>query len=328
MALKDTEYMYISARIKAREGQTTYSARIKGYLECKTLSELCNIVLPGVSLDAMAQRDALESYFDGAVKSAFELVRESAPDPKCFDFLLYEYDACNLKTLIKGTIRDVSVDGMLYEIGTVSIEDIRTAVSTRHTENVLAPNMASALGEAYEAYSKTKDARVIDFIIDRACFADMLENARLCGSDLAIELVKTRIDGINISTLQRIVHSSLADKQSTLDMAFIPGGQIPLDLLLRVLDDSEYSLLDALEGTKYRDIVRSLGEGFGFFALERAMDMAYLALIDEVKYIPFGVEVVCSYLVNTLFEAKNARIIIAGIASGLDEEKIRERARI
>ena len=328
MALKDTEYMYISARIKAREGQTVYRARINSYLECKTLSELCAVVLPGATLDAVAQRDALERYFDDAVKSAFELVRESAPDPKCFDFLLYEYDACNLKSLIKGEIRDVSVDEMLYEIGTVSIEDMRLAVSTRRAQEILPENMALALGEAYEAYSSTRDARVIDFIIDKACFADMLENARLCGSALAIELVRTRIDAINIATLQRILRSTLSDKQSTLDMAFICGGQLPLDALLRVIDDGEFSLLDALEGTKYRDIVRSLGAGFSFSELERALDMAYFALIEEVKYVPLGVEVVCSYLVSTLFEAKNARIIIAGIASGLDEEKIRKRARI
>ncbi|MBQ2810147.1 MAG: V-type ATPase subunit [Clostridia bacterium] len=326
MALKDTEYMYISARIKAREGQTTYYARVKSYLDAKSLLDLCAI--SGVTLDGESEREALENHFDKRVREAFELVKEGAPEPKYFDFLLYEYDACNLKVLIKGSIRKMSVDGMLYEIGTVDAKALKEALEARRLEGVLPSNMVRAVDEAYEAYSRTGDARVIDLIIDKACFADMLENSRLCGCDLAQALIKLRIDSINISTLQRILKSEIADKISTFNMAFIDGGEIAYERLERVLSDEEYSLIDALEGSELRDTIRSLGNEYSFSRLERALDMKYMSLIDEVKYVPFGVEVVCSYLVNTLYEAKNARIIIAGLAMGLDEDKIRERVRI
>lgn len=326
MALRDTEYMYISAAISAKEGQISGKVRVRSYLECDTLSELCALV--GVEVDAEGEREALEAHFDKAVRDAFEFVKRNAPTPEYFDFLLYEYDACNLKTLLKGMIREMNVDSMLYEIGSASVDDLKNALITRKFDEVLPKNMAEAATEAYEAYSRTRDARVIDLIIDKACFADMLENAGLCGCKLAIDLVRVRIDSINIMTLQRILKSDIPDKVSTLDMAFILGAEISLDRLIRVIEDSEYSLLDALDGTKYKDIVRSLGSDFGFLALERALDMEYLSLIEDVKYIPFGAEVVCSYLVNTLNEAKNARIIIAGISAALTKEKLRERLRI
>ena len=327
MALKDTEYMYISAKIKAREGSTTYSERIRSYLDSRSLSELYSTAIGEAPSGTGDEREALEAYFDKRVEDAFALVKESAPDAGYFDFLLYEYDACNLKTLIKCMIRGISCDGMLYQYSAVSIDALKHALEKRSFDEVLPKNMALATQEAIEAYSKTKDASIIDIIIDKACFADMLENARLCGSQLAIELVKTRIDSINIVTLQRILHSDVADKISTYDMAFIDGADIEKGRLLDVFEREEYTLLDALDGTPYKEMVRSLGKEYSFSALERTLDRKYLSLVEEQKYVPFGFEVACSYLVNTLSEAKNARIIIAGIAAGLDTEKIKERVR-
>lgn len=327
MALSNTEYMYASAKVKAREGALSYSDRITSYLECKSIDALYDLMLPGVVPEGKTKKEAIEERLDGMLESAVLLVRENAPKPEYFDFLQYEYDCCNLKTLIKCMLRDISSDSMLYGIGTVPAEELKKALSERKLDYVLPKNMQTAAAEAIEAYSKTKDARIIDFILDRACFKDMLENSRLSGCKMCEMLVKTRIDSINIVTLERIARSQIADKESTLSEAFLEGGEIPLDTLSKRLRDENATLLSVLFETDYRDTVRNLGENYSFTELERALDERYLSIVKAEKYVPFGPEVLCSYLVNTVFEVKNARIILAGLSSGLDKEKIRERVR-
>lgn len=326
MALKDTEYMYISAKIKAREGQSTYAERIKAYTECNTVDELYALVSSVADLKGNSKREALEAYFENKVSEAFELVRQDAPDPSYFDFLLYEYDACNLKTLIKCMIRGISYDGMTYPYSSASVEELEGALKRRDFTDVLPENMANGALEALDAYNLTKDAGVIDAVIDKACFADMLENSKKSKNALARDIVLLRIDKINIITLQRILKSSLPDKPSMLDSVLLDGGEIPKCNLIRVAQDEGYTLSDALDGTRYKEITfLAKNSESPLDVYEKALEKMYADRIDEEKFVPFGTEVVCLYLVNTLNEAKSARIVIAGLSSSLPKEKIKER---
>lgn len=326
MALKDTEYMYISARIKAREGITTCAEKIKSFAECGSIEEFYALVSSTTELSGENKRDALENYFESKVSEAFELVRQDAPDPTYFDFLLYEYDACNLKTLIKCSIRGISHEGMKYSYASVPLADLETALKKRDFEGVLPKNMANSAIEAIDAYNLTKDAGVIDAIIDKACFADMLENSAKSKNALAHDIVVLRIDKVNIITLERILKSSLPDKASILDSVLLDGGEVPKDNLIRVATDEGYTLADALYGTKYKEII-SLAKNSEnpLDVFEKALEKISIDRINEEKFVPFGMEVPCLYIMNTLLEAKSARIVIAGLSSGLSKEKIKER---
>ena len=327
MALKDTEYAFASAKIRAKEGQATSSEKAMAYLDCKSISALYDLVLSGVTLTDLTQKEAIESQLDKRIQDAFDLVKENVPEPKYFDFLLYEYDCCNIKTLIKCMIRGISAEGMLYSYSTADVEELKSGLEKRNLEGILPTNMASAALEAIEMYNKTQDPKKIDFILDKACFADMTENSALCGCKLARELVRHRIDAINIITLQRILKSDIADKKSIFEQAFIENGLLSLKELLSAYDSEPTSLSELLRGTPYSLVIGKIGAEPTLAQLEKAFDEAYLALAREQRYVPFGAEVVCSYLVNTLFDVKNARVVLAGLAAGLPNEKIRERVR-
>ena len=324
MAKDALEYMYSSARIKAKEGAQGYEERLNSYLSCKSISQLCYLLMPGEEISHREKREAVEKYFANKVSNALSLIQEIAPEPRYFDFLLYEYDCCNLKTLIKCQIKGIDSDGMLYEYSSVSSDLLKEALEKRSFDGVMPRNMARTATEAIDAFARTKDPKVIDLVLDRACFADMLENAKLCGNKIAEGLVKARIDSINIMTSKRISLSEIADKVSIFDMAFIEGGALEKKLFLPMLEGEDKRLSDVLFGTDYNfDSIDKMT----LSSLEKALDERYLSIAREAKYVPFGFEVLCSYIVNTIFEAKNARIISASLASGMSEEEIRERVR-
>ena len=64
-----------------------------------------------------------------------------------------------------------------------------------------------------------------------------------------------------------------------------------------------------------------------FAALERAADEMQLSLIQKTRFVPFGLPVLCGYLLSALYQVKNLRIIFSLRALGSDGAAIRERMR-
>lgn len=328
MAIKDTEFLYASSNIRAIEGSESYSERLRRFSECKSVGELYS-QLTGGETDSGASGDIkerIEKMLDDRLCSSVSLVMKIVPDKKLYNFLLYEYDCCNLKTAIKCAIMGIPCEDRLYGCGTVSADKISKDVSEGRFD-IFPKNMASSAKKAREAYEKTKDPSVIDMILDRACFEDMLENVNEYGCEKFISLVKARIDRVNIMTFIRIAKSDIPDKQKALDEALVDGGTVSKSFLIGKLDSYDGNIESILSATPYQSVLSSLGSGAGLSELEKALDDVYLSLVKDMKFVSFGAEIPCAYLISTSYEIKNIRIILAGIASSLPQEKIRERVR-
>lgn len=328
MAIKDTEYLYASSNIRAIEGPESYSERLRRFLECKSVGELYS-QLTGGETDSGASGDVkerIEKMLDDRLCSSVSLVMKIVPDRKLYNFLLYEYDCCNLKTAIKCAIMGIQCNDRLYDCGTVPADKISRDVPEGKYD-IFPKNMALFAPRARETYEKTKDPSVIDTILDRACFDDMLENVNEYGCTKFISLVRARIDRVNIMTFIRISKSDIADKQRALDEALVDGGTVSKSSLLGKLDGYDGNIDAILAATPYQRALSSLSQEAGLSEIEKALDDIYLSLVKDMKFVSFGAEIPCAYLINTSYEIKNIRIILAGIASSLPQEKIRERVR-
>ena len=328
MAIKDTEFLYASSNIRAIEGSESYSERLRRFSECKSVGELYS-QLTGGETDSGASGDIkerIEKMLDDRLCSSVSLVMKIVPDKKLYNFLLYEYDCCNLKTAIKCAVMGISCEGRLYECGTVPADRIAKDVSEGRFD-IFPKNMANAAGKAREAYEKTKDPSAIDMILDRACFEDMLENANEYGCEKFISLVKARIDRVNLMTFIRVAKSDISDRQKTLDEALVDGGTLSKGSLIGKLEGYDGNIEAVLSATPYHSALSMIGSDFSLSSLEKALDDVYLSLVKDMKLVSFGAEIPCAYLINTSYEIKNIRIILAGIASSLPQEKIRERVR-
>lgn len=333
MAVKytPTDFMYSSARVRALENSVINRERTERLLEAKSSADILlsltelgfDIIRSGGESGEILREDTLLSILERAYRETSELCA-GAP---ILDFLRYQYDCNNIKAIIKCNSRGVSPDNMLFSFGTISRETLTVAMREANYTS-LPQHMAKAVPEAIEAFAQTSNPQKVDLILDRACFADMLESALSSGVEYSVRLVRAKIDLINILTCIRIINMKLyLAADPFMREAFIDGGTLPLDFFISGLEYGIVKLFEALEYTPYSAIVREADAESPLYTVERVADNFWLGIAKEAKYIPFGAPVLVGYIIALEYEVKNIRIIMAGKDAGLSSDAIRERLR-
>lgn len=336
MKLQPTEYMYGSARVRAMENNIVGRERLGVLVDAKTTDEaMAKLAEYGIApdkQDAMSvsgeeRSKAREDMLLSVLKSAYDTVSSVCPDPSVFTWLRYPYDCNNIKAAIKCFIRNIDPSDMLFDFGSVPADKVKECVSTGDY-TVLPKNMAAAAIEAREEFAKTKDPRCIDTVLDKACYADMLENAAM-SDDLFVDWVKAKIDLTNIMITLRIIRMrSGVVGRMMLESVCLDGGSFDKDFFLGIYDGGEDALWDALFVTEYASLATAASESDGSLAtLERSADDLWMQKIKDAKWMPFGAPVLAAFLVGHEYEVKNIRMILAAKDAGLSSEIIRGRLR-
>ena len=339
-AYRDTDYMYVSALARAKErgiiGKDGLSRMIDS--EAAILAEHGYIPSAKEGLSP-GERDRLideelSARFDEieAVLPHFEGETHSIVTP-----LRYPYDCNNIKMALKCSIRGIGTDGLLFGAGTLTPETVTAMVAGELKEEDVRPcgksraegvpfNMSRALRDAKDAYAASKNPRVIDLLLDRACYADMLEAAETMGVPYLTDYVKLKIDSTNLLTALRVVrmYGDSPVRGSVLEDALLDGGD--LDLLSAT--DGREAIADAVRSdARFGKIASHLTETDSLSELERIIDGVISDFIIESKRVSFGAEVPIGYLLGFELSVKNVRIVMAGKEAQLDGALIRERLR-
>lgn len=324
--INTTEYMYCSARIRALESSLFSSDKLFALMDCNGIldaaQKLEELGVPIIRADGgeIMVEETLESF----CKIAWEQVISCTPAAQHLNFLRYPYDCINLKAVVKCHFRGISPESMLYSYGSVSAEHAMVAVSDASS---YPKSMAAAVGDAMEAYAKTKNPQSIDVILDKACYKDMLECAKASGCGLSLELVKLRIDLTNIITCVRLIRMRMGGAGKALLLsAIIEGGRYDERFFCEAYDEGEDGLCEKLAFSHYDKFVATLRES-GLSAAEKYADDMYMELARSAKMIPFGPEVAIGYLVAVENQSKNLRIILDSKATGKSADEVRERLR-
>jgi len=330
-AVKNTDYLFSTSRIRSIENNLLDAARIEKMLDAKTVGEAIRVLyecgyeeLPEES----SQTDEFEGILVAEQKKTYEMIKQITPKPECFDFLLYCYDYHNIKTVIKCEFANLSSNDMLVHIGKFPAEKIKSCVVER-AFSPLTDSMASAARNAIEDYAKNKDPQMIDIIVDKACFEDMALSAAKIQNTFVSGYVRLSIDTINVKTFVRMRH--MKKQRDFFQKAFISGGNIGENLFAANYDESSDVIAERLEPfglcEAFKDGVEALSETGKFTVLERFLDNLVMEYVKAAKYISYGVEPIVAYLVAKENEIKTARIILSGKKARLDSESVKERLR-
>lgn len=327
--VKTTDYMYCSARIRALETRLLGADGLRAVADASglegALSRLSELGYETVRLeDGTAD---VEGTIQKIYTDACRLLDSMLPYPELTGFMRYPYDCNNLKACIKCGIRGISPDGMLYDCGVYSADDARAAVAGEYS--VYPEHMSAAVGEATEAYAKNKNPQSIDLILDRACYADMLNAAVASKCELAAELVRTRIDITNIIIFIRIARMNMGRTGlPLLSGALLCGGEYGIDFFTDAYDGGESGLCELLAFSKYEKFIRCICENPNSLSqVEKYADDIYMELARRAKSVPFGPEVAIGYLIAVEYEVKNLRIILDAKRAGRTVENILQGMR-
>lgn len=319
---KETDYLYASARVRAAENRLIGSDKLEAAISARDASEIEGLI-GGIDVKEK-QGDRLSAY----LADAYSFIAEISPDEGIASFLRYPYDCNNIKAALKCHFRGSDPEEMMFSFGTVAVKDI-LSMPTGGDYSALPKNMCAAAEEAFRAYSVSKDPQLIDIILDKACFADMLEAARASGESFALELVRMKIDLVNIMMCIRVIRMGGGfSERDVLSRSLIDGGELKKDELYACEDED--ALASLLSGSVYSPLSEYVGsDGKASLArIERICDDLYMKKIKSTRSLPFGAPILCAYLAAVEYEVKNLRIILAGKRAGLSGERLRERVRI
>lgn len=322
--LKDTDYLFISAKIRAMERSALTAERMERMLQAAT-PELCAQVLGEMGYPDFDVHSEASLYAALAKEreNVFREISASLPDHTIADVFKLKYDYHNLKTIIKSRGSDVSA--LLLDAGRIPPQTLLETYLQRGNWDFLPKTLAAAAQEATDVLHETGDPQRCDFILDRAYFKEMLDLARQSKCDYLVNYVRTTIDAANLRDLVRAMRMQRSG--AFLRQVLYDGGTISVDQIVA----QSGSIAELYRSTILKDAAE-LGEaavntGGSLTHFEKALDNALLKRAADARRIPFGVEVVIGYIIARENDLTAARIIMTGRMAGIDADTIRERLR-
>ena len=332
-----TEYAYASARLSALENHMVGKERLGVLIEAKNRAEVLSRLAEFGEMyrlstseraDGEAVSLATEQMLLSLLTTAYKEVSEAVPERDVYRHFRYPYDCNNIKAMLKCQIRGVNPDDMLFDFGSVPVDDLKVAMAEGKYQ-MLPPSMAQGVAEAKEAYAKTGDPQLIDAILDKACYADMLASATASGSETLLSWVKVKIDLVNVMICLRILRMKRGETgRLFMQQTLLSGGFLDENFFVTAFGGGEEALWRGLASGVYHRFVSAVeASDKTLAAIEKCADDEYMRVVRDDAKVPFGVEVAGGYLLGCETAVKNIRIVLAAKDAGLDNQKIRERVR-
>lgn len=325
------DYVFASARVRGAEKNLLTREMAEKMADSKNAAEAVRILLDlgyggedaelrdGADTDDLLARELMKTY---------DFILEVAPDKSVFDpfFCVYEYH--NLKVLLKAEFAGTEAKPALIPIGARSPEELADMVREREFLSA-GEIMRSAVLEAIDVFSRTKDPQRIDFILDKACYAEMSAAAEKGGSRFIQDYVKLAIDLVNLKAFLRV--REMKRPWEFFKQVLLAGGSLDEAFFEHSFEDSFDQLAEKLLSCGLSDVVAqggaALAETGRFTVLEKLCDDKLTDFARDAKYISFGVEPLAAYLIAREGDIRLARIILAGLEQGLARDAIAERMR-
>ena len=323
---KDTDYAAISARLRVMEGRLLTRERMEQLIEAREDGE-CFKFLQDCGYPEMAALTLpeLEKALAQAQAELFADMEKSMDDPDVLAVFRVKYDYHNAKALIKSQARDVDAAHLLVAGGRYDPQALGEGFAKGELPENVSETYRAALWAAKDLLATSSDPQQADFLLDKACYEEMLACARAAKSPFLTDYVKLTIDSLNLRSVVRALRAQRG--KELLEAALIPGGTVDVNTL-SFAKPTELPRLFPKELEKAAAEGAALLEGQGSMtAFERLCDDAVVRYIQKARKVPFGVEVVVGYLFARQSELTALRIILSGRLARLPKDTIRERLR-
>lgn len=326
--IKDTDYLVISARIKAMESGLLTRERMEQILDARSDEEVAKILQDCgyPELDA-ADPEAMDAALAAAREATLSDLADGAPDPRYIDIFKLKYDYHNIKAILKAEAMDTDPAGMLMDMGRVSAAELKEALRSGELDG-LPPLLASAAAEAREVLQTTRDPQLCDIVLDRWCYRDMDAAAEATGSAFLRGYVQVQIDAANLRTLVRTLR--MGKNEEFLRGVLFEGGEIPPDALLSVSAARGGGLAELYAPTRFQAAaeagVQAL-QGGPLTEFEKKCDDVVGEYLSGALFVPFGEAPLVGYLAARETEYTNLRILLMGRGAGIAPDIIRSRLR-
>ena len=326
--IKDTDYLAISARVKAMETTLLTWERMMQILDARSEAEALKMVQESGYPDLTAtDPEALDRVLSAAREEMLSDLTGGAPDPRYIELFKIKYDYHNVKAILKAAAMGISPERMLMDMGRVSAAELREAVAAGELDGLPAM-LAAAVQEAKAVLETTRDPQLSDIVLDRWYYLDLAAVAEETGSAFLDGYVKVQIDAANLRVLVRTLR--MGKNAAFLQDVLFEGGDVTADQLLKVAAAGGSGLTEAYAAGLLEDAAAAGAaalQGGALTEFEKLCDDAVNEYLSGAQFVPFGEAPLVGYLAGRETEFTNLRILLIGRSMGLAPEIIRDRLR-
>lgn len=326
--IKDTDYLAISARVKAMETGLLTRERMEQVLEARSGEEAVKLLQECgyPELDARSP-EAMDAALSAAREATLSDLAGGAPDPRYIDMFKLKYDYHNIKAALKAAAMNVSPDSMLMDMGRVPAAVLKEAILTGRLDE-LPEGLAAAAAEAKEVLDSTRDPQLSDIALDRRYYEEMGGLAEETGSAFLAGYVKIQIDAANLRALVRTLR--MGKGSDFLKTVLLEGGGVGTDAILAAANAGGGGLTELYGPTALQAAAEAGAEalrGGPLTAFEKLCDDTVGEYLAGAQFVPFGEAPLVGYLAARETEYTNIRILLMGRSAGLPPDVIRSRLR-
>lgn len=316
---KDTDYLAISARIRAMETRMLTREKMDRMIDARDTTEATKVLdecgYTGGTLDEMLAR-ARDQVFRDMVRSV--------PDPRLVEVFQIKYDYHNAKAILKALAMGQDPSRLLLEGGRYAPAKLLDDWQ-RESLRDCSPVFRKAMEEAAKVLAEEADPQKADLVLDRASCVEMAELAKALDSKFLQGYVRLTVDVANLRGAVR-VHRMGRDAEF-LRQALLEGGNVSVQAIAAVRAEGLHEVFRGGPLAAAAELGAKLTAGGSLTAFERECDNALTAYLESARRIPFGEETVIGYLYAKEQEFTAIRAIFAGRTAGLDGDTIRSRLR-
>lgn len=327
MANKDTDYLYISGRVRSLEGKLLNQERMDRMLDAPTPMDAARVLVEcGYPEVEEVTPSSINKMLTEQQQKVFEDLSRDAPDQNIVDAFRIKYDYHNAKALLKAEVLGIDADDLMSHAGRVPVEKMQDAIRTSEFTSIPG-RLSQGIREAREVLGNTRDPQQSDTVLDRAWFEDMMAMADESDSDFLRGYVRLNIDAVNLKSLVRVMR--MGKDADYLRTVLFPNGNIGEDRISGLLSSGgQMTDLYATSALKEAAEAGSAAtQGGSLTQFEKLCDNAIMDYVRKAKYVAFGEATLVAYLAAKESELVAARIILTGRLAGLSADTIRERLR-
>ena len=325
--IRDTDYLTLSTRVRAMETRLVTRERMERMLDARTDEEAVKVLSECGYEELPALTNAgLDDLLSRARAALYRELHTAAPDKRVVELFQMKYDYHNAKVLVKAAAVGAEPDRMLMEGGRWSPERLKEAFQRDGLRDV-SETFRQAVLRARETLSAGGDPQQADFLLDRACYAEMADTAGAVGSPFLQGYVRLLIDAANLRSAVR--SARIGKGPDFLRQVLLPGGNVDVSVLSSGRGGDLASVFRGgplAEAASAGAALTAPGSG-ELTAFERMCDDAVMHYLEGARLIPFGEQSVIGYLYARESEFTAIRTILSGRMAGLDSDTIRERLR-
>jgi V/A-type H+-transporting ATPase subunit C len=325
--IKDTDYLFLSTRIRALERNLLSRDRMERMLDAQTAQDAAKILVEcGYPEVEEVTASSITAMLATVRQRTFDDLYLFAPDRNIIDVFKVKYDYHNAKVLLKSEALGIDSENLLVDTGRVPVEKLKECIHASDFRG-LPGALAGAIQQARETLGNTRDPQLADFVLDNGYFDDLFALAKASESAFLAGYVRINIDAVNLKTLVRT--QRMGKDADFLRTVIFTGGNVDRNRIIQNVSSgsaiTELYATSVLKDAAEAGVAAAAGGGLTTF--EKLCDDAVMAYVKDAKYVAFGEAPVVAYLAAKESELVAARIILTGRLAGLPADTIRERLR-